>query len=215
MRYLLFLPGEIRSEQPLRDAVRPDDRLIGVDGGTDVLVKLGLHPSIIIGDLDSISAGVLEEAKAKGALIEQHPRDKDQTDLELSLTYAVTHGALEIVFIGALGGRIDHTLGNLFLLTKPELRGIAVSLFDGETRATLVEPHRPITLRGAPGDTLSLLPLTPRVQGANLGGVNWPLVKEELAQNSSRTLSNRFIAATADISISAGLLLAIQVPRQT
>jgi thiamine pyrophosphokinase len=52
--------------------------------------------------------------------IQQHSRDKDETDLELALHYACTSGYREILVVGALGGRLDQTLGNLSLLTNPE-----------------------------------------------------------------------------------------------
>jgi uncharacterized membrane-anchored protein len=37
--------------------------LIGVDGGADALLEMGLHPDIIIGDFDSVSVSTLATAK--------------------------------------------------------------------------------------------------------------------------------------------------------
>ena len=67
----------------------------------------------MIGDMDSLSDEDRARLEARGCRFVEHPRAKDETDLELALTYAVQEGAREIVILGALGGRLDHLLANL------------------------------------------------------------------------------------------------------
>ena len=106
------------------------DLLLAADGGAHHALALDLVPHVVIGDLDSLTEDGQARLRSAGARFITHPKAKDETDLELALTYAIQQGAEEILILGALGGRLDHTLANLLLLTNPSLEGVAVRIAD-------------------------------------------------------------------------------------
>ena len=103
------------------DGLRPaaGDLVIAADGGANWCAAWGWQPDLVIGDMDSLDEAVAVRLQADGVAFVRHPVEKDETDLELALRAAVERGADEIVVAAALGGRIDHTLGNLALLALP------------------------------------------------------------------------------------------------
>jgi thiamine pyrophosphokinase len=65
---------------------------------------MGILPEIVIGDLDSIDEEKMYELTAAEVGIEQYPEDKDETDIELALRYAIELRPSSILIVGALGG---------------------------------------------------------------------------------------------------------------
>ncbi|TLN12603.1 thiamine diphosphokinase, partial [bacterium] len=137
-RTVIFVNGRLRSTQRLAALLRPDDWRIAADGGLRHLRRLNLAPHLLIGDLDSVTEEDVQWAVAMGAEVRRYPREKDETDLELALRAAVLGGSREILLAAALGGRLDQTLGNVFLLMRPELAGLDVRLEDGREEVFLI-----------------------------------------------------------------------------
>ena len=164
-------------------------------------------PSIIIGDLDSLTPEERRRLKAQPVEIQQHSRDKDETDLELALHYAYTSGYRKILVVGALGGRLDQTLGNLSLLTNPEFAMLDICMDDG-VEETFITRDR-CELHGRPGDIVSLIPWNGEVRGVCTEGLHWPLRDETLFPDKTRGISNEMENEIAAISQKSGLLLVI------
>jgi thiamine pyrophosphokinase len=148
-----------------------------------------------------------QSALAVGALIEEHPQDKNETDLELALRYAVSRSPAGILIVGALGGRLDQTLGNIGLLASPDLAGLDVRMDDGLEEAFFCRTQAEI--RGGPGDIVSLLPWGGAVRGVRTEGLRWALRDETLYADKTRGISNEMLETGAHVNISAGLLLVI------
>ncbi len=195
------------------DALRqPGDLVICADGGLRNALKLGLRPDVVLGDFDSAAREQVREAESMGAELIRFPARKDETDSELALRYAVDQGATEVVFLGALGSRLDHALANLFLLAAPELAGARVRILDGDTSLELCRDR--CEIHGRPGDIVSLLPLTAAVDGVVTAGLEYPLKDETLPFGAARGVSNVMLAETAAVSISHGLLAVFHVSCQ-
>ncbi|MBA4379688.1 MAG: thiamine diphosphokinase, partial [Anaerolinea sp.] len=109
-RAIIFANGHLPDLEPARRLIRPGDTLIAADGGTRYILALGLLPSVVIGDLDSLTTDDKQRLEESGIQIRQYPRDKDDTDLALALHYAVEAGHREILVVAALGGRLDQSL---------------------------------------------------------------------------------------------------------
>ena len=89
--------------------------VIGVDGGCALLQHLNVVPNLILGDFDSIDALSTYETLWPSAKILSFPVQKDYTDSELAIEVILKEKLDRVVIIGALGGRMDHMLGTLFL----------------------------------------------------------------------------------------------------
>lgn len=92
--------------------------VIAADGGAEELRRRNILPSVIIGDMDSISDSTLEYFENKGVRIQVYPHEKDETDLELAINYAFKHGASEIEILNWQGERIDMILAMIGLISK-------------------------------------------------------------------------------------------------
>lgn len=193
---------------PYREMIASADLVIAADGGANALADAGIRPSLVIGDLDSLSAARLAQLAADGVELRRFPREKDETDLELALLHAAAAGATRIDILGALGGRWDHTFANVAMLAMPELKGRQVRLIDERQRLFLVRDQA--TLDGQRGDTLSLLPLTPTARGVTTRGLFYALDDATLYFERARGVSNILIDPPGFISLREGLLLVVQ-----
>jgi thiamine pyrophosphokinase len=201
----------VGGDAPARGAVGdlPENAyVIAADSGFHHAVELGLHVDLLVGDMDSVSLGGLAAALAAGAGIEEHPAEKDETDLELALDRALVRQPSQIVVVGGAGGRFDHVLGNALVLTADRLAGIVVEGRFGTARVTVVRDEA--TLEGSPGDLLTLLAVNGPAVGVTTSGLKYALHDEDLPPAVSRGVSNELIAPTARVTVRGGVLLAIQ-----
>lgn len=212
-RFILFVNGDLKSPEKLRPLLRPDDVLIAVDGGLRHLSALNLTPDLILGDLDSADPAEIAKLEAQGVPIRRYPPEKDETDLELGIEAALEQGAASIWIVAALGDRLDHTLGNIYLLTQPRLAALDVRLVDGEQEVFLIRNET--TLSGQPGQIVSLMPLLGPVPGVTTDQLAYPLRHETLYPDKTRGISNVMTAETATVSIDNGILLCIHTFTET
>ena len=185
------------------------DLVLAADGGANLCLAWDWPVDAVVGDMDSIAAEARRQLEAQGVPFIVVPTTKDETDLELALRLALKRGAAELVIAGALGGRIDHTLGNLALLALPSLASVPTCIADGNQTIWLVRDR--MTIDGQPGDTLSLLPFGGDARGVSVSGVHWPLHQADLPLGPSLSISNRMAASQAEIVVRRGLLLAVHI----
>jgi thiamine pyrophosphokinase len=213
MRVIVVASGEIDD----RDArwLASADLLIAADGGAALLDRIGRRPDRLIGDLDSVSADLVERLEAAGTRVELHPTDKDASDTELALGAAIAAGGTEIVLLGALGGaRLDHEIANLLLITDPELEDVDVRLVRGGTTVRVLRGGRRLALHEADGLIVSLLPVGGDASSVTTTGLRWSLTDAVLRMGRSRGLSNELIEASASVSLEHGTLLVVQTAKQ-
>ncbi len=211
-RALIFVNGELRNPQALADLMAPEDFLIAADGGARHLLKLGRLPDILIGDLDSLTLEEVQNMEEQGVRIQRYPTDKDWTDLELAIGFAVESGFSVIRLVAALGGRIDQILGNLFLLTQEKFEKLDVALDDGQECVRIIRHELHLTAK--PGDRISLVPIDEKVTQVNTQGLRWPLHNDTLYRHSTRGISNELLKNQATITIGSGLLFCIHTRKE-
>lgn len=141
-------------------------------------------------------------------MIEYSP-DKDQTDLELALTYAVQQGALEILLLGLLGGRLDQSMANILLLTRNEWKDLNLIVSDEPDIAYLMHDNDTVSIQGHPGDIVSLIPLSEVVTDVTTHGLRWQLDQAKLILGSTLSVSNELLETNAKIQIGSGKLFLI------
>jgi len=207
-------------ELPWAGAPPPIERIIAVDGGLDAALHAGLHPSMLLGDLDSVSPAALQWAHDHGLEIVRHPTDKNDTDTALALASVAASDHLSDIDVVLLGAattdRFDHLLGSLAALGAPELasaRSITAHL--GGTTVHVLHPGSHRSLRLGPGRTLSLLALHGPCTGVGIDGVRWPLRDATLPIASTLGVSNETVLPTISVTVATGVLTVIVPPTLT
>ena len=209
---VIIAHGELIVTPEVEELVRRADLIIAADGGAGAALAHGWQPHILVGDLDSAPADVRARAEAGGAEVLQYPVRKDETDTELALHTALARGAEEVYLLGAVGGRLDHTLANLLLLALPELEGARLTILAGRQRIFAIRDHAEIP--GRPGDLVSLLPLGGDAEGIWTSGLDYPLQGGTLRFGAPRGISNVITRPPAEVRLEKGLLLAIVTRQQ-
>jgi thiamine pyrophosphokinase len=207
---LVFANGVLNDGPAVRAALDESNEalILAADGGARLALACDLVPDVVVGDLDSLTPGEVADLRVRGVEIEQHPAGKDETDLELTLLAAVDRGATWLRIIGGVGGRIDQTLANIYLLTLPALADRDVRLVAGDQTLWLVGPGDH-ALDGAPGDTISLIPLTGDAQNVHTANLAYPLRGETLRFGPARGVSNVITVQPARVRLDAGLLVVV------
>jgi thiamine pyrophosphokinase len=184
-----------------------DTVVIAADSGLDHAVEAGLAPSLLVGDLDSISAGGRMWAYAHGVEIREVSPDKDQTDTELALACALeVPDVRELTVLGGIGDRLDHLLGTLLALGHPSLAELMeVSAHIGATCAAVVHTGRSRVVRIDAGRTFSVLALHGPVDGVTVRGGKWELSSEHLGGTEARGVSNIADGTEVRIEVTKGV----------
>ena len=181
--------------------------VIAADGGARHCLRLGIVPNVVIGDFDLLTESEISTLDSAKVKLIRFPIEKDQTDLELALDYALETGANTVTLYGLLGGRWDMTFANLLLLASPKYTGNRFHIIDGETMGTLLYGTETQNLGGQPGDLVSVIPLNGPAKGITYKGLQWPLENANLPFGTPQGVSNFIVSADAQISLESGTLL--------
>jgi len=181
--------------------------VIAADGGLALADRLGLECNLVVGDFDSVDPVALEHARQGGAEVEAHPEDKDATDLELALDAAVARGFERVIIVGGTAlDRIDHLLANAGLIAAGRYAGLHLEWRTGLSRVLAL--HHAASIEGEIGDLVSIVPVGDAVT-LSTRGLAWELSNATLRADSSRGISNRLTAPSAEIVASAGRALVV------
>ncbi|MBQ4159707.1 MAG: thiamine diphosphokinase [Clostridia bacterium] len=173
---------------------------ICADSGYAYAAKLGLRADAVLGDFDSYA---LEQVQEKNVTV--FPARKDYTDSEIAVMYALEQGYTDITLIGALGGRIDHALGNVHLLRYIAQAGVQGSIVDGATQMWYETKGR--CVQGKPGDILSVIPLSQN-GSYTTRGLEYALTAQPMPLTG---ISNVFTAYEAEITAQNATFLLIHI----
>ena len=182
------------------------DLIIAADAGYRTAKKCGVRPHIIAGDFDSSPVPA-----DTGAEIIRVPAEKDDTDTMLACDLAIERGASVIRILGGTGGRIDHTLSNLFLLENLHRRGVRASLCDGRNRICLLE-NESRTLSRCRYHYFSLIALSDA--WATLSGCKYPLTDAPLTRALPYAVSNEIAEEQAHIAVRGGPVFLIESEKE-
>ncbi|MGE5329051.1 MAG: thiamine diphosphokinase [Deltaproteobacteria bacterium] len=208
MRTIIISNGTIEDYDAVTEIIKPDDYIICADGGALHARKLGIVPNVLIGDGDSIDQETLKYYESKGVTILSYPKEKDQTDTQLAVEYAYQQGSKEMVLFGCIGTRFDHTFGNVAMLIWLMKRGVRGVIVNKHNEVHVIDRY--IVLEGKPGDRLSLLPITPKINGIFTTGLKYALQDGELVYDQPMGISNEFIANEAQVVIRDGMLMVVK-----
>jgi len=207
---IVFVGGEsiVPFVGTLKDRLPPGAWSIAADSGLHVAEALDHPVHLIVGDLDSVDPARLAAHEDAGVPVDRHPVDKDRTDLEIALDHARSKSPQRITVVGGGGGRLDHLVGNLSQLTRPDLDGIDVVAYLPPAIVHIVTDD--ITVTGQVGEPVSLVPVHGSARGVTTTGLAFPLSNDDLSTATSRGISNRFSSSQATVSLRHGRLLMIR-----
>lgn len=206
-RAVVVSKGDLGDPSFYADLLRDDDYLVAADGGARAVLALGLLPAAVVGDLDSLDEATQRRLREAGCRLVIHPREKDYTDTKLAVRFVLDQGYREVLMLGAIGDRLDHTLGNLQYMAALALDGVNITMVNEKNTVRVVRGS--LELSGRPGEYLSLIPLTPEVTRITITGFKYPLHDATLRWVDGLGISNEFIAQRATINCGEGVLLAI------
>ena len=109
--------------------IRDADFIIACDRGYAYAKEAGIRPDLLVGDFDSYR-GALD----KSVPVLDLPVEKDDTDTMAAVRWAVSEGFSELRLYCALGGRLDHLMGNIQALSFACERGVKASLLGRAAR---------------------------------------------------------------------------------
>ena len=208
MKGLIICGGRIENPQYLKRYIKDIDIVICADKGGLYAKKMGILPHLLLGDMDSIPQDILDEYKREDVDMEVFPSEKDMTDSEIAIWRAVALGCTDLVIMGAVGSRIDHSIANVYILKKLLDRGIKATIVNENNEVVLIKDK--IEIAKEDGYHLSLIPITKKVTGITTKGLKYSLNNGELELGKSLGVSNEFEQDIAQITIKNGLLLVIK-----
>ena len=211
MTAYIFTGGEIAvgSMDELGLHMSEADLIIAADSGYNNASRLGVRPGLLLGDLDSIDRKKLAPDELEHIEKIIVPAIKDDTDTQLAVDTALERGADEIIIIGGLGGRLDHTLSTVFLLEDIKGEGARGGRTGGRNRVRIMESGEELTIKRG-YKYLSLVGLTDTCEGVSISGVFYPRKDAVLERKYAFAVSNEITADAAEISLSKGILLVIE-----
>lgn len=190
-----YLRGTIAQAVELEDG----DLIVCADRGYDYAVEEKILPDCVVGDFDSAT-----RRPPEGLEVVTLPSEKDETDTYVAVSKAVESGCGEVVIVGGLGGRLDHTVANLQTLARFANRGIKVRLQDCDTTAFLLGRGERVRIPEGSG-VLSVFSYSDRAVVSERG-VKYPLHRKRLTSAYPLGVSNE-IEGEAEIVCHSGRLL--------
>ena len=195
--------ADINNYDFIREQLRCDDYVVFCDSGLKHMEKLRVQPSLIVGDFDSHDNPHL----AVETIV--LPCEKNDTDTVYAVKEAVRRGFDNFLLIGGIGGRLDHTLGNVSILLYLDSLGKKGCIIDDHSEMEIVSKE-PVSVCEK-YSFFSLLNITGCAKGITVTGAKYPLEDAEINCEYQYGISNEVLPGkTAEISIQCGKLLLVK-----
>ena len=166
--------------------------------------KLSAEPSLIVGDFDSHENPNLD---VETIVL---PCEKDDTDTVFAVKEAIKRGYTDFILIGVVGARLDHTLGNVYILEYLHEKGL---------NGRIIDDYSELCMVGSEGKYIndsyaffSLINITGRAKGIKIENAKYPLDNGEITPEYQYGVSNEVLpGGSAVVSVEEGALLLIKI----
>ncbi len=203
-RCVIVSGAEIGDYAAVRKHLKNDDFNIFCDCGLRHQKDLGIEANLIVGDFDSYTR---PNTEAETIVL---PCEKDDTDTVFAVKEGIRRGFDEFLIVGAIGQRLDHTLGNLYILDL---------LDSAEKKAVIVDDYSEMELVSETPKYIddsfsffSLLNITGEAKGITIKNAKYPLDNAEIKTSYQYGISNEVLkGVVAEVSVKCGKLLLIKV----
>lgn len=204
---IIFVNGDRGNTSAVSKYIADSSLLIGCDGGANYMLEQGFVPQVIIGDFDSLELNNVDYQIPASTNYIQYPTDKDVTDSELALQYALDQGVEKIYVTNLLGTRLDHLIGNLFLIGNKKFNTCKIICVEGNQEVYAIENIAKIN--GKVGEIISFLPIFGSVKIVKSSGIKYKLEEYTLSMFGNQGVSNVITKSSVVIQFSFGKLLVV------
>ena len=207
-RAILFANGLVPDAKSLGLVIADTDLLVGVDGGTEHCLAMGLAPHVVVGDMDSLADAQRARLSREGVRMDVHPVAKDKTDLELAMDLAVAEGVCEVPGGWGLGGKVGSVpgqpapAGTVCRPSSGQVHGREGAWGRAGRRGRTGNP-------GCAGQCLQLVPVSGLVDRVTVEGMQYPLRNALIHQGDTLAVSNRVTSSKASVGIGQGILVVV------
>ncbi len=203
-RCVIIGGADIRDYGLIKDRLKDDDFCVFCDSGLRHMEGLGIKPGLIVGDFDSHENPGLDTETIV------LPTEKDDTDTVFAVKEAIRRGYDDFLLTGVIGGRFDHSLGNVSVLLYLDSLGKKGRIIDDYSEMEVVS--------GSPAyisdeyEFFSLVNISGEARGIKIEDAKYPLENAEISCDYQYGISNEVLPGrTAKVSVSSGRLLLIKV----
>lgn len=203
-RCVIICGAEIINYEEMRTYLRPDDFIVCCDSGLRHLNGFGIKPDLIIGDFDSSDNPQLP---VETIVL---PREKDDTDSMAAAREMTKRGFNNFLLLGVFGGRLDHTLGNVYVLLWLSYHGGKALAVDNYSEMEIVKPNTPTSICDC-FPYFSLVAIAGKAEGISIKNAKYDLENAEIAPEYQYGVSNEPLPGqTTVVSLKKGVLLLIR-----
>lgn len=195
--------AKIYNYEKIKEYINKDDYFVYCDGGLKHMEKLGVKPNLIVGDFDSFENPNMDSETIV------LPCEKDDTDTCHALKVCIERGFKDFLFVGCIGERMDHTMGNVSLLIMLKEKGLSGIMLDDYSEISIVKDEECIDDSFS---YFSLITLSDISEGITIKNAKYPLENASIKSGFQLGISNEVIKGqTAEVSCKNGNLLLIKV----
>lgn len=197
----------INDTAKVKSYINESDFVIACDSGIETVKELSIRPNLIVGDFDSC-----EKPDTDIETITL-PVAKDDTDTMFAAKEAVKRGFDEVVFLGVIGERIDHTLANVYILSYLDKQAVKGLIVDDYSESLIIGQNSVNV--GQISDNysyFSLICLEGEVDGVTIKNAKFPLENGTITPNHQYATSNEVLPGkVAEVTIEKGSALLVKV----
>lgn len=204
MKCVLIGAADINDYELCRKYLSSEDFFVFCDGGLKHQEKLNVKADLVIGDFDSWK-GPLPQAETV-----QLPCEKDDTDLFFAAKECVKRGFDEFLILGAIGGRLDHSMVNVSVL---------LYLYENHKKALILDDFSEMEIAGPESvyvsdsfSYFSLISLSGIAEGVTIRNAKYPLENASIRPEFQFAVSNEVLPGKqAEIEVKNGRILVVKV----
>lgn len=197
MKAFIYTGGSV-DKSNITEHPKSDDLCIAADAGYANALALNERVDIVLGDFDSYTSELPEKIEKI-----QVPAEKDFTDTQLAVKEALARGATEIVIIGGLGGRLDHTLSNISVLAELWKLNVHAVITDGVNRIRYINSSSTLIAKSG-YKYVSVIAISEKLKGVDIEGCKYPLKNAVLQRSNQYAVSNEIVGNCALIAARKG-----------
>lgn len=180
------------------------DMIIAADGGYTALSERHIVPDLVVGDFDSCA--ILPENIPASIPVRRLIPEKDFTDVHTCVDEGISKGFQHFVLLGCTGGRMEHTLANIQLMSGLATKGYSVRMYGTEQIYDVICNNR-LTLPARTEGYVSVFSLSDTAACVTIQGLKYPLDGTTLTNTFALGVSNEFVGTKGLIEVKTGCLL--------